>query len=357
MDYMKRMREIQDQILEFLDDIESDQQKFDRLSTLLISIKTKNDKYELKSLLYLISKITKNHFRCPAFFDRIKKIINIFQEEIKQTFSNVEIFDIFTNNKLLLLLLIENEIITLDQDIISKISEKEDYITFLYPEISKVQPDIKPRNIPEHFDEKRRYGENDSYCCELIRNDNAVEFIVLYNKNEINLEMKVPYSIYETNPFLLKKEATLIEYSAFFGSVDIFNFLRMNCIRINSSLWLYAIHGKNADIIHCLEENKVEIENNDFQILLKESIKCHNNDLANYFKDNFVKEIDIHSNYFKNEFSYAFNFYNFKFIPDQLDEPFFFFYAIEYDYFNLVNYYLKNIKNLDINRTIILSKS
>ena len=54
------------------------------------------------------------------------------------------------------------------------------------------------------------------------------------------------------------KNTTLIEYSAFYGSIQIFNFLRMNNVELSPSLWLYAIHGNNAELIHLLEENKVE---------------------------------------------------------------------------------------------------
>ena len=64
---------------------------------------------------------------------------------------------------------------------------------------------------------------------------------------------KISSSFYETNSFLLKKKTiSLIEYSAFFGSIQIFQFLVFNNVDLNDDLWFYAIHGKNAEIIYDL---------------------------------------------------------------------------------------------------------
>ena len=71
----------------------------------------------------------------------------------------------------------------------------------------------------------------------MIRDDNVVEFITYVNKNNISLNSMIQTSIYETNSFLLKKQSvlrrnddgvTLIEYAAFFGSIQIFQYLQMN---------------------------------------------------------------------------------------------------------------------------------
>ena len=59
------------------------------------------------------------------------------------------------------------------------------------------------------------------------------------------------------NSFLINKTPTLIEYSAFFGSIQIFRYLYQNRVEVFSTIWLYAIHGKNPEIIHFLEENNI----------------------------------------------------------------------------------------------------
>ena len=64
-------------------------------------------------------------------------------------------------------------------------------------------------------------------------------------KKITNLEDSVEESIFETNLFLLKNKATYIEYAAFNGSYQIFNYLLQNTARPNNSLILYAIYGGN----------------------------------------------------------------------------------------------------------------
>lgn len=59
-------------------------QNSDILKSFILS-QTRLDKYELISVLQLISKINKNHHRDINFLDKIKQIISIFQKEIIQT--------------------------------------------------------------------------------------------------------------------------------------------------------------------------------------------------------------------------------------------------------------------------------
>ena len=95
------------------------------------------------------------------------------------------------------------------------------------------------------------------YICTLIQNDSVIDFISYIEKNNISLLSTIPSSIYETNLFLFNKNPTLIEYAAFYGSIQIFKYLYNKKVEINNSIWLYSIHGKNADIIHFLEENQL----------------------------------------------------------------------------------------------------
>ena len=56
----------------------------------------------------------------------------------------------------------------------------------------------------------------------------------------------------------------------------------MNNVKLTSSLWLYAIHSNNPDLIHLLEENKVEPIDITYKECIIEAIKCHHNEIANY---------------------------------------------------------------------------
>lgn len=59
-----------------------------------------------------------------------------------------------------------------------------------------------------------------------------------------------------------------------YGAIQIFKYLQLNRVPLTSSLWLFAIHGKNAEMIH-LEYNRVKPIDNSFDQCFKESIKCH----------------------------------------------------------------------------------
>ena len=99
---------------------------------------------------------------------------------------------------------------------------------------------------------------------------------------------------------------SLIEYAAFFGSIQIFNYLLKNKVELTSSLWNYAIHSRNPKIIHCLEEKRInpEIEIKDdedkikkiisYENCLYDSIKCHHNELKNYIQKKYMPDEKSH---------------------------------------------------------------
>ena len=52
-------------------------------------------KKELQEFLHLLLKITNNHYQDHQFYEKVEKIISFYEEYIKQTFSNSEIYNIF----------------------------------------------------------------------------------------------------------------------------------------------------------------------------------------------------------------------------------------------------------------------
>ena len=128
---------------------------------------------------------------------------------------------------------------------------------------------------------------------------------------------------------------------------------------MNSNLWFFAIHGECEEIIHILEELNIHPPNYSNDICIKESIKCHHNNMVEYFlnnSENDEKDIfNVERNYDNNIISYCFHYYNFAYLPDDLDEKYMFYYACEYDYFLIVQEILKS-KDIDINETIISIK-
>ena len=265
----------------------------------------------------------------------------------------------------------------IDEYIVKKIIKNEKYLNAKYPQY--FQPEIQPflnkewftkceingkieenewvgdlkKELPSDFYENRKIGENDYGICKLIQKDLIEEFIIYVNKNCYSVNSTINSSIYETNNFLIKRsEITLIEYAAFFGSIQIFDYLRNNGAKLYSSLWLYAIHGQNSEIIYFLEENKILPLNNEkklFEQIFKESIKCHHIDIINYIQNNYLQSKEKYSN---DTLINSFKYYNFVFMQFDINNENLFFYLCKYDYYLLVLIlFIKN--DLDINKKII----
>ena len=228
-------------------------------------------------------------------------------------------------------------------------------IIYLFPENAKKSFLID--KIPENFDEKQKVGENDDLISQLIRKDLIEEFIIYVNQNDYSLNSIIKKSIFETNYFLIKHpKTTLIEYAAFFGSTQVFKYLYKNDVELTSSLWIYAIHSNNPEMIQLLEDNHVEPPNNSYEECIKESIKCHHNDIVNYIENNLIDykidDIDLDEKYNENIYLYSFHYYNFVYLPPEIKNNAFFYYCCKYDYFLIVEYFLNTI-DININDKII----
>ncbi|KAK8897408.1 hypothetical protein M9Y10_015354 [Tritrichomonas musculus] len=386
--YLDMMKNIQENILLFLEEEANSEENFRILEDLFESTKIKENQYELLSFLHLISKISKNCHRYQNFFNKIEQILQIFNEDIKKYFSNSEIFNIFKRNKRILLFLIEQKIIVIDKFCVRKITKTVKYIKAKYPQY--FQPEIQPfineewfpkydpitkkngwveeikRELPENFYENRKKGENDDELCELIRNDMINEFVVYITRHAISINSTIQPSIYETNPFLIKMQTnqehrpnknqkvgpSLIEYAMFFGAIQIYDHLRIEHVKLTPSLWIFAIHGKNADMIHSLEENHVSLDET-YKPIFYESLKCHHNDFAKYFLNNFMREEEANSH---GTFVKSIKYYNFSFLKNDLINEFTFIYLCKYDYCAIVQILLEN-KDFSPNKKRILKNN
>ena len=375
-EYLGTMKDIQENILTFLEEKDNSEENFIILESKFIDSKIKDHLYELLSLLHLISKIGNNHHRFPNFFRKIERILLIFKEDIKKYFPNSEIFNIFKNNKRILLFLIEQQIIVFDEYIAKQITKKDKYTKAKYPQY--FQPEIQPfinekwfpkkeewveeikKELPENFYDKRKEGENDNKICELIRKDLITEFVAHVTINSVSLNATIQPSIYETNSFLLKKPKkpnqkdegfSLIEYAVFFGSIQIFNYLRLDGVELMPSMWILAIHGQNAEMIHFIEDNHVELKDKSYKQVFYESIKCHHNDIANYFVNNFLQNDEENS---QDTINQCLKYQNFAFLKSKSISESSFCNLCKYDYCALVDDLLKDIV-IDINKKEIFN--
>ena len=326
--YVNNKKEFQKEFLEYIEKEKGYDPDYSCLIEILEKNLIPNKPEEIRALIHFIKSISENHRRNETFFSIIEQVFIHFKDQIKEAFSNNRLFNHFIDNKRILLILFTDGIITMNEYIYNiLINSNFDYQSYFYPEIKsftnneeeKLQ-EIEKKIIeidPQIFDEKRKIGENDSYICSLIRDDIIIDFIVYITQTNYPLKNSVPQSIFETNTFLNKKNVSLIEYAAFFGSIQIFRFLIQNEVEMTPSLWLYAIHSDNADLIHILESNKLKFDTHINCII--ESIKCHHNDFANYFINNLPKS----SNYSqsindKKILENIFCYYNYALFPEEL---------------------------------------
>ena len=355
------MQEVQQNLLEFLDNDTNNETTFQ-------SSRICNDQNKLKALLHLILKIANNHHRKQFFFSKIEQVIMFYKEYIKKYFSNWEIFSIFKRNKRILLFLIDEQILFMDERITEHFLTDVKLSNTNYPDY--FAPEIKPfisdylqykeedvierlKEIPDNFYEMRKLGENESYICQLIQNDLINEFILYVNQNNLSIDSTINQSIYETNSFLFKmRYIKLIEYAAFFGSIKIFKYLYSNKAQLNQSSLLFAIHGRNPEIIHILEENKIESTYNPYEDYFIESIKCHHNEIADYFLNNYLQYDNNYARFIIDTFLKN---YNFAFIQDKYINESTFDSLVRYDYYILVDTLLKS-QNIDLNKLTIYTK-
>ena len=302
--YFDQQKKLYTALIEYINDQDNDETKYQ-----IIIKRFKDQKFGEKyddtvENLHMLVKVWENHHRTHTFLNKIKRILLNFKSKIKETLPNTKIFKIFQSDKLLLLFIIQNNFITIDESISRMLLNNDiefntNYRHFFFPEIQSEISEQKKKEIEQemkninpdifvNFEEKRQIGENDSYICKLIREDSIKDFISYVNRTNTPLSCQIKGSIFETNSFLIQNEPSLIEYAAFFGSIQVFNYLKINGIEINQSSLAYSIHSDNDELINIAIESQDKLSKESSEIILKESIKCHHNNIAYYIIDNNI---------------------------------------------------------------------
>ncbi|KAK8837976.1 hypothetical protein M9Y10_035920 [Tritrichomonas musculus] len=362
--YVDEKVKLYEALLEFLENPDDNNDDFQNLITTIYQQQYEKEPEKLEHFFQLLISIANNHQSGKLFYKKIMQIIEYYEDQIKKNFTNIKIFDIFKSNKILLLFLLENGVITIDEiiknEIMTKIeSNGNKFCLFFYPEIKEIVGNendqiIKnellniDRKIFEYYEQKRHDGENDSYICNLIRHDLVDEFVSYVNQSNYSINSEVKSSIFETNSFLIENQnTTLIEYATFFGSIQIFHFLRMSGAKLTERLWLYAIHSNNAEMIHLLESYKLVFQEEKggniekyYEKYLIESIKCHHNNIANYIENTFLPRNKI-----KNFYANTLKYYNYQYFPTEFDEGNDFCHLCSHNYQELVKILLNKYDN------------
>lgn len=104
-----------------------------------------NNRQEMILFFGLLVQICSNHHRKLNFNKKIEKIIQYFMTNLKQAFSNLELFEIFKTSKLLVLILVVNETITV-LIYYTNYQTNTKYHQFFYPEIKNILEVKKSKN-------------------------------------------------------------------------------------------------------------------------------------------------------------------------------------------------------------------
>ena len=170
------------------------------------------------------------------------------------------------------------------------------------------------------------------YLYLFIQKDSIEDFVIYMNRTNTSVNSKIIPSIFETNQFIIKNNLSLIEYAAFYGSIQIFQYFKYNCTDLFSNLWISSIHGANPEIIHILEEYNFQ-QKNSYQEYYNEAIKCHHNNIAVYIKENLMDEKDINETSISEK---IFKSRNYTFFPMNYNEKHIVKFLCKYNYVKLV---------------------
>ena len=142
---MKKKKEIQEFLIDFIDNEECTNYDFYMLFDIIKKQKILTKKEELKHFIHLLMSISNNRHHNSAFFTKITKILQLaltkFENNTKKPLSNLEKFTLFYCNKVILFILIKNKVIEVDVFIANEIlnyqkKQFQDFVTFSFHKFS-----------------------------------------------------------------------------------------------------------------------------------------------------------------------------------------------------------------------------
>ena len=190
-------------ILKFLEESDdpNDDDARKNLINYIKSHQIEGDTEEMYQFLEIIKNIGEYHHHDQRFDENLNQLLFHYKDQIKRTLSNPEIFNIFQNNKKVVLFLLQNGIITFSDEIYTEMIYKIEnngnrYCHFFIPELENFAGEEKMKFVKNellkaeptiftNYEEKREEGENDSYICSLIRQDSIEDFIIYLNRHRL----------------------------------------------------------------------------------------------------------------------------------------------------------------------------
>ena len=256
-------------------------------------------KRAVRQLLFSIdSLVTFN--RLPLQYANAILKDGLLKKVLKEMFTPNELIFVFEQN-ILLLTLLDEEIITI-QSLMDEVCGGKDFFFFFFPEIKKKDhkyydesinkfQELLPLKDDNVHDVLRRKGQNeDEFAC-FIENDDIINFRKYFCLENHSPNDLIPYSKYLRHQFVNLEHCmpSLVEYAAFFGSIQIFKFLYLEGAKLTSNITFFAIAGGNYEIIHFLEENKFTFDEADLKI----AIQFHHDEIVEYIINNYDVEFSL----------------------------------------------------------------
>lgn len=78
-DYVEKMKSIQSNFLDYIDNDDNSEEKYQNLINLFPNQRTRSNRHDLEPILILILRISNDHHRTPNFFEKIEKILLYFK--------------------------------------------------------------------------------------------------------------------------------------------------------------------------------------------------------------------------------------------------------------------------------------
>lgn len=319
--YLNDNKNWQESLLNYLDSPEIEDENF---SVILAEIDNKqiaSDCFLFEEFLYFLAHISTHHKRSPGFLDRLIKILHQFQEQLSK-YTNEQLFHFFKYCPPIIFSLQNLHMIEFDEEVNCIISSDQ-FLTSCYrPTCESI----------ENFRQIQQIGENHTYLCQLIREDDVSAFSNEIDTRSLSLASTIDQSIFETNSFLKSQNRiTIIQYAAASGSEMIFQFLLdfpETPVVLDEDIWPFAIYGQNASILDKMVENEIPFPPEIYKECILQSISCHHHQIFDWmkmkfdinFESNNDEEIEIPNFFINPLFKAAIQSHNFTQMQDHFNQ-------------------------------------
>lgn len=226
----------------------------------------------------------------PKMFKVYIDLILNFQTKIKNELTQNELFHIFGSHIVNFHLYIHSFYTT---QFIKATCQNDEVISSIFTpffELIENNNEICCNIDANNFKENCLRGENPNLIAHALRNDDIKLLQYHISHSNLDVNMKIPRSIFEIS-YILYDEPSLIEYSAFFASLQCFKFLLMQPnIKISDKLSNFAVAGGDYTIIHLIENKNIKFSAEDLNF----AVQFHQNEVAEYLRDSY-QIIDVNN--------------------------------------------------------------